>query len=99
MTILTLTTPVRSIGDRAFTEFVDRVGEDIRKTAKTGNVIKKFSPSMMQPIFSFQKGCLQMQTRGPVSSTHFCHHATAPAHIFVDEFNDKILSSLYGDYG
>ena len=28
MTILTLTTPVRSIADRAFTEFVDRVRED-----------------------------------------------------------------------
>ena len=86
MTILTLTTPVRSTADRAFTEFVDRIREDTsERWQKLKMLSKTFIPSTNAADFLFPEGLLtDAKARAGLE-----HAFLSPRHIFVDEFDDK----------
>jgi hypothetical protein len=92
MNIFTLTTPVRSFGDPEFTQFVDSIGEDtsgnrqrLEMFAKTTSIDRAAEFLFPQALLTDPDACLQRVF-------------LSPRNMFVDEFNDKILEKLPGEY-
>jgi hypothetical protein len=93
MRIFTLTTPVRSLGDPCYTNFVDTLGEDCSGVRQSLHLIPKL-PSINDAIdFLFPPHILD--------DPPCCIQRAflSPRNIFVDEFNDVMLEALPGDYG
>lgn len=93
MRIFTLTTPVRSMGDATYTNFVDTVGEDCSRTRQSLQLITHLTHIHDAVDFLFPPHILE----DPASCLQRAF--LSPRNAFVDEFNDIILEALPGDYG
>jgi hypothetical protein len=93
MRIFTLTTPVRSMGDINYTNFVDTVGEDCSRTRQSLQLITHITDIHDAVDFLFPPHILQ----DPASCLQRAF--LSPRNAFVDEFNDIMLEALPGDYG
>ena len=92
MTVFTLTTPIHSFGDPEFTQFVDRIREDtsgnhqrLQMLAKTSSINRAVGVLFPQALLMDLDACLERVF-------------LSPQNMFVDEFNDKILEKLPGEY-
>ncbi|KAG1758140.1 PIF1-like helicase-domain-containing protein, partial [Suillus occidentalis] len=93
MRIFTLTTPVRSIGDPCYTNFVDTLGEDCSGARQSLHLISRLRGINDAIDFLFPPHILD----DPASCIQRAF--LSPLNVFVDEFNDIMLEALPGDYG
>lgn len=93
MRIFTLTTPIRSMGDPTYTNFMDTLEEDCTNVRQSLDLIHRISNIQDAANFLFPPHLLQD------SAACIQRAFLSLQNIFVDEFNEIMLDALSGDYG
>ncbi|KAG2745963.1 hypothetical protein P692DRAFT_20740408 [Suillus brevipes Sb2] len=92
MHILSLHTPIRTAANPVFTAFVNHIGEDCSGNQHKLALLHKTMEIKEAQAFLFPQHIL--------ADPHACltHAFLSPRNFFVDEFNNRILQTLPGDY-